>query len=205
VSRGRFIVLEGGEGAGKSTNARFIEGWLKKRGRKTLLTREPGGAPLAEAIRELVLHWHGQMPAQTELLLMFAARAAHVQKTILPALLADTDVICDRFVDSSHAYQGAGRGIPTEHIEALEKMVLGELKPDLVVVFDLDPTAGLARVKKRGEENRFEAEHAAFQERVRDAFLERARANASRYAVIDAGRELSAVQSELEHILEQRL
>jgi dTMP kinase len=205
MSRGRLIVLEGGEGAGKSTNAQFIDAWLKQRARKTLLTREPGGAPLAEAIRELVLHWHGQMPAQTELLLMFAARASHVQKTILPALLADTDVICDRFVDSSYAYQGAGRGLAPEHIESLEKMVLGELKPDLVIVFDLDPATGMARVKKRGEENRFEAEQSAFQQRVREAFLQRAGADARRYAIIDATRALDDVQADLRSVLEQRL
>jgi dTMP kinase len=145
------------------------------------------------------------MPAQTELLLMFAARAVHVQKTILPALLADTDVICDRFVDSSYAYQGAGRGIPQPHIESLESMVLGELKPDLVIVFDLDPAAGMARVKQRGEANRFESEQLAFQQRVRAAFLDRARANRARYAVLDSGRELEAVQSDLQKLLEQRL
>ena len=205
MSRGRLIVLEGGEGAGKSTNARFIDAWLRQRGRKTQLTREPGGAPLAEAIRDLVLHWQGQMPGQTELLLMFAARAAHLQKTILPALLAGTDVICDRFVDSTYAYQGAGRGMPIEHIGSLESMVLGELKPDLVIVFDLDPAAGMARVKKRGEENRFEAEHGAFQQRVREAFLERARVQPERYAIVDADRTIEAVQGDLEKILKERL
>lgn len=205
MSRGRFVVLEGGEGAGKSTNALFVESWLKSRGRKVLLTREPGGAPLAEAIREIVLGWSGQMPAQTELLLMFAARSAHVQKTILPALLAGVDVVCDRFVDSSYAYQGAGRGVPQAHIEGLERLVLGDLRPDLVIVFDLDPEAGLARARRRGEENRFEAEQLAFRQRVRAAFLERARVDAARYAILDAGRELAAVQSGLARILEQRL
>lgn len=205
MSRGRFVVLEGGEGAGKSTNARYIESWLKGRGRKTLVTREPGGAPLAESIRQIVLGWDGQMPAQTELLLMFAARAAHLQKTVLPALLADIDVICDRFVDSSYAYQGAGRGVPDVHIEALERMVLGELHADLVVVFDLEPRLGLARAKRRGTENRFEGEQLAFQQRVREAFLTRARRDAERYAVVDASRDLPAVQTDLAKILEQRL
>jgi dTMP kinase len=205
MSRGRLIVLEGGEGAGKSTNARFIEAWLRSRGRKTLVTREPGGAPLAEAIREIVLNWQGQMPAQSELLLMFAARAAHIQKTILPALLADIDVVCDRFVDSSHAYQGAGRGVPAPHIDMLEKMVLGELQPDAVFVFDVDPAAGVARAKKRGDANRFEGEDLAFQQRVREAFLERARANPARYSIIDSGRELGIVQAHLQSELEKRL
>jgi len=205
VSRGRFVVLEGGEGAGKSTAARFIDGWLKSKGHRALVTREPGGAPLAEAIREVVLGWSGQMPAQTELLLMFAARAAHVQKTILPALLAGTDVICDRFVDSSYAYQGAGRGMPLAQIEALEKMVLGELHADLVIVFDIDPVAGLARVKQRGQSNRFEGEQLAFLQRVREAFLQRARREARRYAVIDAGRDVEAVQADLKRLLEERL
>lgn len=205
MSRGRLIVLEGGEGAGKSTNARFIDTWLKARDRKTVVTREPGGSPLAEAIREIVIGWQGQMPAQTELLLMFAARSAHIQKTILPALLADTDVVCDRFVDSSYAYQGAGRGAPAAHIDALDEMVLGELRPDLVLVFDIDPELGVARAKKRGDANRFEAEQLVFQQRVREAFLQRARSNPDRYAVIDSSRDIAVVQADIAEVLEKRL
>ena len=205
MSRGRFIVLEGGEGAGKSTNARFIQSWLQSRNRKTLITREPGGAPLAEAIRDLVLGWSGEMPARTELLLMFAARSVHLATTIEPALSAGTDVICDRFVDSTYAYQGAGRGITSAEIESLEKTVVRDCQPDLVIVFDLDPERGLARVKARGEQNRFETERLEFQRRVRSVFLERARRAPQRYAVIDAARSLVEVQAELVQMLEQRL
>lgn len=205
MSRGRFIVLEGGEGAGKSTNARFIQSWIHARNRKCIVTREPGGSAAAEAIRELVLGWAGEMPAQTELLLMFAARSAHLATTIGPALRDDTDVICDRFVDSSYAYQGAGRGIPVAQIKLLEQMVVGDCQPDLVIVFDLEPEAGLARAGKRGEQNRFESEHLEFQHRVRNIFLERARSVPQRYAIIDAGRALIDVQADLAQILEQRL
>jgi dTMP kinase len=191
MKRGRFITLEGGEGAGKSTNARFIQSWLEQRSRKVLLTREPGGSPLGEAIRDVVLRsWPEGMPPMTEALLMFAARAAHLRNTILPALSAGTDVVCDRFVDSSYAYQGAGNSFP---IAALE------------VVFDLDPKLGLRRARSRGEQNRFEDQTLAFMQRVRDSFLERARAWPARYAVLDAGRELAQVQSDLQRILESRL
>jgi dTMP kinase len=203
---GRLITLEGGEGAGKSTNARYIQSWLEQRGRAVLLTREPGGSPLAEAIRDVVLRsWPEGMPPVTEALLMFAARAAHLRNTIQPALNAGADVVCDRFVDSSHAYQGAGNGFPPAALETLEKMVLEDFRPDLTIVFDLDPKLGLQRARSRGEQNRFEDETLAFMQRVRDCFLERARATPARYAVLDAGRELVQVQSGLERILESRL
>ena len=205
MSRGRFVVLEGGEGAGKSTNARYIESWLRGRGRRTLMTREPGGTPLAEAIRELVLGHGSIMPARTELLLMFAARAAHVEQAIRPALLSGVDVICDRFVDSSYAYQGAGRGIAAADVEALERMTIGDCQPDLVIVFDLDPETGLERAQRRGDQNRFEAEQLAFRRRVREAFLQRARQSADRYAIINADQTLEAVQSDLKQELERRL
>jgi dTMP kinase len=206
MKRGRFITLEGGEGAGKSTNARFIQSWLEQRSRKVLLTREPGGSPLGEAIRDVVLRsWPEGMPPMTEALLMFAARAAHLRNTILPALSAGTDVVCDRFVDSSYAYQGAGNSFPIAALESLEKMVLEDFRPDLTVVFDLDPKLGLRRARSRGEQNRFEDQTLAFMQRVRDSFLERARAWPARYAVLDAGRELAQVQSDLQRILESRL
>jgi dTMP kinase len=203
--KGRFIVLEGGEGAGKSTNARYIQSWLETRGRKCIVTREPGGSPLAESIRELVLNWKGAVPAQTELLLMFAARSAHLVSTIEPALREGVDVICDRFVDSTYAYQGAGRGIPAAEISALEKMVVRDCQPDLVIVFDLEPKTGLARTHERGEQNRFEAEHLEFQHRVRQIFLERARRDTRRYSIVDAGRSLVDVQADLEKLLGRRL
>lgn len=204
--RGRFITLEGGEGAGKSTNARFIKAWLEQQGRQVVLTREPGGSPQAEAIRELILRpWPEGMTPTTEVLLMFAARAAHVQATILPALQAGKDVVCDRFVDSSYAYQGMGKGVPRAQLEKLERMVLGRLKPDLTIVFDLDAEAGLKRARRRGEQNRFEDETLAFMQRVRKSFLVRAATAPGCYAVVNAGRELVAVQADLRRILEQRL
>ena len=204
--RGRFITLEGGEGAGKSTNARLIRSWLEQRGRSVVMTREPGGSPLAEAIRQVVLQrWDEGVPPLTEALLMFAARSAHLEATVLPALASGKDVICDRFVDSSYAYQVAGKGFPLQQLQALEQMVLGDLQPDLTIVFDLDPELGVARARSRGDQNRFEDETLAFMQRVRLAFLERAQAHPGRYAVLDAGRGLEQVQGDLTQILEARL
>ena len=206
TSRGRFITLEGGEGAGKSTQIKFVAAWLEQRGRTVVQTREPGGSPLAEAIRGLVLaDWDEGVSAPTEALLMFAARAAHVTHRIEPALARGDDVVCDRFIDASWAYQGAGRGIASEHLAALEKLSLGALRPDLTIVFDLDPAIGLARARHRGDANRFEAETLSFMARVRNAYLERAQAAPSRYVVIDAARSLEQVQMALRAVLEQHL
>lgn len=205
-ARGRFIALEGGEGAGKSTQARFLRDWLTARGREVVLTREPGGSPLAEAIRGVVLSsWDEGVSAETEALLMFAARAAHLAATIKPALVRGADVICDRFVDASWAYQGAGRGIPAIRLAELEAFVLNGLVPDLTLVFDLSPELGLARARARGDINRFEGETMAFQQRVRQAYLDRARAAPSRYLVLDAARPKEQVQAELAALLEARL
>ena len=206
MSRGRFITLEGGEGAGKSTQARAIRDWLQSRGREVVLTREPGGSPLAEALRELVLRdWAEGIDVNTEVLLMFAARAAHLKQTIEPALAAGRDVVCDRFVDSSYAYQGAGKGLAVQHLQALETLVLGEFRPDLTLLLDLAPQLGLARAHHRGEANRFEAESLAFMQRVRDCFLARAQAAPQRYVVIDAAQELPDVTAQILRALEQRL
>lgn len=205
-ARGRLITLEGGEGAGKSTQARHIADWLRARGRTVVTTREPGGSPLAEAIRGLVLgDWAEGVSAQTELLLMFAARAAHVAARIEPALARGEDVVCDRFVDASWAYQGAGRGIEARHLAALEDLVLRDLRPDLTLVFDLDPALGLARAKGRGAVNRFEAETLAFMARVRQAYLDRAAAQPARYAVIDATPAQAQVSLDVEQVLAARL
>lgn len=205
-TRGRFITLEGGEGAGKSTQLKFIARWLEERGRIVVQTREPGGSPLAEAIRGIVLgDWAEGVNAQTELLLMFAARAAHVSHRIEPALARGDDVVCDRFVDASWAYQGAGRGVAPQHLKVLEHLVLHDLRPDLTIVFDLSPEIGLARVKNRGDSNRFESENLAFMARVRDAYLERAKSDAVRYAVLDASHPLHEVQAALGRVLSARL
>ena len=200
---GRLIVLEGGEGAGKSTHAKFVCEWLGQQGRKAVLTREPGGSPLAEAIRELVLRsWKEGMEPTTELLLMFAARAAHLHALIRPALEGGRDVICDRFVDATYAYQGAGRGLRETDIDALAELVLRRLRPDLVLVLDVDPATGARRVRGRGAANRFDEEAMAFQARVRKAYLRRAARDPKRYVVIDAEREQPAVRADIERALE---
>ena len=196
--RGRFIVLEGGEGGGKSTQAKRLRDHLAAQGRDVLLTREPGGSPLAEAIRAVVLgRWDEGVDPMTELLLIFAARAAHLHATIRPALAAGRDVICDRFVDASHAYQGAGRGLGMAPVAALEALVLGELRPDLVLVLDIDPEIGLQRIAARDDNNRLDAESRAFMQRVRAAYLARAAAAPERYRVIDAARPLAEVGAAL--------
>ncbi len=203
---GRFITLEGGEGAGKSTQARFIRDWLQAQHRSVVLTREPGGSPLAEAIRGLVLNdWEEGIAPATEALLMFAARAAHVRSTILPALRAGSDVICDRFTDSSYAYQGAGKGVDESALAALESLSLEGLRPDLTLIFDLPPSVGLARAQARGDANRFEAETLEFMERVRAGFLRRAAQQPQRYAIVDAAADQAAVQQAVVKILESRL
>ena len=204
--RGRFIVLEGGEGAGKSTQAPVIRDWLQSRGREVVLTREPGGSPLAEAIRGLVLgDWEEGVSAVTELLLIFAARAAHLHARIEPSLAAGTDVVCDRFVDASYAYQGAGRGLGADTIRSLERIVVGDLRPDLVIVLDVDPETGLRRARHRGDENRFEAETLAFMQRVRQGYLERVHSDPQRYALVDASQSPQLVQSAIASILERSL
>jgi len=206
LSAGRFITLEGGEGAGKSTHAGAIRDWLQARGRKVLLTREPGGSPLAEEIRRVVLQgWDEGMGAESEVLLMFAARAAHLRATVRPALAAGQDVVCDRFIDSSYAYQGAGKGMDERHIAALEQIVLGDFRADLTLVFDLPPELGLGRARGRGEVNRFEDESLAYMGRVRDCFLRRAAADPARCVVIDAAPPLDEVRAALLRVLEARL
>ena len=206
TERGRLIVLEGGEGAGKSTHARGIKAWLEQRGREVVQTREPGGSPLAEAIRGVVLgDWPEGIDASTEALLIFAARAAHLHALIRPALEQGKDVVCDRFVDASYAYQGAARGLGSNTIAQLEKLTLGRLRPDLVLLLDIDPQLGLQRAKRRGEENRFEAETLEFMGKVRTEYLRRARAEPARYAVIDASLPQEQVAADLQRELESRL
>ncbi|WP_020648744.1 dTMP kinase [Solimonas variicoloris] len=206
TTRGRFITLEGGEGAGKSTQARFIRDWLVERGREVVLTREPGGSPLAEAIRSLVLgDWAEGVTPPTEVMLMFAARAAHWHTTIEPALAAGRDVVCDRFVDSSYAYQGAGKGVDETALQVLERLAVGSHKPDLTLLFDIEPALGLQRTRERGEENRFEQETLEFMQRVRESFVARARAEPARFAMIDAACDADAVSASVAQVLVARL
>lgn len=205
MSGGRLITLEGGEGAGKSTQAAFVEAWLRARGREVLRTREPGGTPLAEAIRDLVLgHWEGGMPLESEVLLMFAARAAHWQQKIAPALAAGVDVVCDRFLDSSYAYQGS-RGIETALLDALSEACLGARRPDLTLLLDLPAELGLQRARQRGATNRFEDQALEQQQAVRARFLALAAAAPERYAVIDARADVAGVSAAVAAILEARL
>jgi dTMP kinase len=194
----RFITIEGGEGAGKSTAQRFIADRLAERGITTVQTREPGGTPLAEAIRQTLLSVDGEAPVEmTELLLVFAARAQHLAKVIEPALLRGDWVLSDRFTDATYAYQGAARGLSTATILHLEQLVQGGRQPDKVLILDLPPEIGMARARSRGELDRFEREDHDFYERVRAGYLMRAQATPERYSVIDAGQALPQVESAL--------
>lgn len=203
---GLFITLEGPEGAGKSTNREYLAERLRAEGIEVLLTREPGGTPLAERIREVLLTPVEEvMNADTELLLVFAARAQHLAAVIRPALARGAVVLCDRFTDSTYAYQGAGRGLSLERIAALESFVQGDLRPDWTLVFDLPVDVGLARASARGRLDRFEQEGQAFFQKVREAFLARAAAAPQRYVLVDAAQPLAQVQQSLDALLPQLL
>lgn len=202
--RGRFITLEGGEGAGKTTNLAFVREWLNDRGVDCLVTREPGGTPLAEDIRELLLcHREEQVSDLTELLLIFAARAQHLEQVIKPALAAGRWVLCDRFTDATFAYQGGGRQMEWSAIETLQQLVQGPLQPDLTLYLDMTVSGGMERVRRRGVPDRFESQGEAFFDRVRDAYQRRAEASPERFRTVDAGQPLEAVQRQLVAVLEQ--
>ena len=195
----RFITIEGGEGAGKSTAQQFLASKLISMGLSVTLTREPGGTPLAEELRQTLLNPHGEVPVEmAELLLLFAARAQHIANVIKPALDRGEWVICDRFTDATYAYQGGARGMSLEVITQLEEMVQGALQPHQVILLDLPPEVGLERARARGELDRFEREPMAFYERVRSGYLERVRAMPGRYTVIDASQDLQGVEDQLE-------
>lgn len=199
---GLFITLEGPEGAGKSTNRDFLAEQLRARGVDVVLTREPGGTPLAERIREILLAPSEEiMDADAELLLVFAARAQHLAQVIRPALARGAVVLCDRFTDATYAYQGGGRGLSLERIAMLEQFVQGSLRPDLTLVFDLPVEIGLSRAAARGRLDRFEQEGRDFFEAVRSAYLQRAAAAPERYQLIDAAQPLAQVQASLAALL----
>jgi dTMP kinase len=199
---GRFITVEGGEGVGKTTQLAFIREYLEQAGHRVVLTREPGGTALGEEIRSLLLgHRHDGMAPATETLLMFAARAEHLERVIRPALAAGCWVLCDRFTDATYAYQGGGRGVSPERIAVLEDWVQGELRPDLTLLFDLPVAAGLERAGRRGAADRFEREKADFFERVRAAYLERAWRDPDRHRIVNAARPVETVRTEVESIL----
>lgn len=202
-NRGRFITVEGIEGAGKSSHIDAMRAYLEARGRRVKVTREPGGSPVGESVRTLLLDSSNLgMDADTELLLVFAARAEHLAKVIRPSLEAGEWVLCDRFTDATYAYQGGGRGIDTGRIAALEDWVQGTLRPDMVILLDLDPEAGLARAASRSKKDRFEREDGGFFRRVRESYLDRARAAPQRYRVVDAGAEQDVVRERILDVLE---
>lgn len=202
--KGKFITIEGGEGAGKSTNLIFIRQYLKAAEKKVVLTREPGGTSVGEKIRDVLLDKKQiDISNDTELLMMFAARAQHIEHVILPALNAGNWVLCDRFTDATYAYQGGGRGIDNERIAILENWVQGTLRPDLTLLLDLPVEEGMKRANKRSEPDRFEQEKLEFFNRVRNAYLNMARTNTGRYRIVDASTSLENVQEQITQILDE--
>jgi dTMP kinase len=193
--RGRFVTFEGIDGAGKSTQIAFVEHWLRQRGIDVLLTREPGGTPVGETLREMILH--RPMQPRTETLLMFAARCEHVLAVIEPALAGGRWVLCDRFTDATYAYQSGGRGIPAADVAALERWVHPQLQPDLTLLFDLDPAIAAERLARARRSDRFEAEERDFFTRVREHYLVRARAEPQRFFVVDTSQDKPVVQARL--------
>lgn len=201
---GKFITLEGIEGVGKTTNREYIRSLLKQSGRPCVETREPGGTPLGEALREMLLeHKHEGMSSDAELLMMFASRAEHLHKVILPALAAGKNVLCDRFTEATYAYQGGGRGINDRKIAELETWVQGELRPDLTIILDAPVETGRDRAGRRSEPDRIEKEQNDFFERVRQTYLQLANHYPHRIAVVDASIALEQVQKQIYHVMKQ--
>ncbi len=201
MTRGKFITLEGIDGAGKTTQRAWLEQRLKDRGVALIATREPGGTGLGEKLRELLLGAAEKPHPESETLLMFAARREHVDKVIAPALEAGTWVICDRFTDATFAYQCGGSGVPWEKVEALERWVHPALQPDLTLLFDVEPEVGLARAQRMKQPDRFESEAIGFYHRVRAAYLRRATEHPGRIRVIDGSMTADRVQEVLEDIV----
>jgi dTMP kinase len=201
VRRGKFITFEGTEGVGKTTNMDFVAQTLATRGIRLVRTREPGGTPMAERVRAILLDPQSEpIDPEAELLLVFAARAQHLARVIKPALEAGSWVLCDRFTDATYAYQGGGRGLPAARIEALEREVQGALQPDLTIYLDLPIATGLARIDDT-QRDRFEREQLAFFERVRQVYLQRAQHHA-RFRTVDAARPLAEVQASIAALLD---
>jgi len=206
MRRGWFITFEGGEGAGKSTMIQRSRHWFSEQGHEVIVTREPGGTALAEQIRDIVLDPKNKsICATAELLLVFAARAQHLEEVIRPALARGTTVLCDRFTDATWAYQGGGRGLPASLIGTLEQAVHGDLQPDLTVLPDLPVQEGLERASGRGDADRMERESTAFFDRVRETYRNRAASAPQRFAVIDASADENSVWQRVERVLRARL
>lgn len=202
-SNGFFITIEGGEGVGKTTAVKFIENFLREKKIDFILSREPGGTVVAEQIRHVLLTPNSteQLLPDTELLLMFAARAQHIAQVILPALKQKKWVVCDRFIDASYAYQGGGRGIALPHIQQLDQWIVGDLMPNMTILLDAPPAIGLERAKNRSAQDRIEQEKLDFFERVRQGYLLRAKKDPKRFHIIDATQPLDTVQQKLTQIL----
>lgn len=202
-SKGKFITVEGIEGVGKSTNIEFIRKILDVAGKQVVVTREPGGTPLGEEVRRLLLdHRNDGMSNDAELLLMFAARAEHIAHVVRPAIEGGNYILCDRFTDATYAYQGGGRNISFERIATLENWVQGELRPDLTLLLDLPVTTGMQRARNRSQADRFEQEKHDFFERVRNTYLSLAKREPARIRIIDAAQPLEAVQRQIQKELE---
>lgn len=198
----RFITLDGIDGAGKSTNLAVMKAWFEKHKLPVLFTREPGGTPAGEALREILLNPATQVSLRTETLLMFAARQQHLETVILPALKNGTHVVSDRFTDATFAYQGGGRGVPLQDIASLEHWVQGDFRPDLTLLLDVPLEVSMARINQTREKDRFEQEEAEFFNRVREVYLQRANEQPERYAVIDSSQSLDAVKNQIETALD---
>ena len=204
MARGMFITVEGVEGVGKSTNMDFIADRIMAAGFTVLRSREPGGTPMAERIRDMLLqHGDEPLPDLAELLLFFASRTLNIENSIRPALAAGTWVLCDRFTDASRAYQGAGRGLDMDRINTLAEWAHGDLNPDKTVLLDAPAEVGMQRAKNRGETDRLESEQMSFYTRVRGQYLKLAESEPDRFAVIDASQPLSAVQDQIAVIIDQ--
>lgn len=198
----RFITLDGIDGAGKSTNLAVMKAWFEKHKLPVLFTREPGGTPAGEALREILLDPATQVSLRTETLLMFAARQQHLETVILPALKNGTHVVSDRFTDATFAYQGGGRGVPLQDIATLEHWVQGDFRPDLTLLLDVPLEVSMARINQTREKDRFEQEAVEFFNRVREVYLQRAAKQPERYAVIDSSQSLDAVKTQIETALD---
>ena len=198
----RFITLDGIDGAGKSTNLAVMKAWFERHKLPVLFTREPGGTPAGEALREILLNPATQVSLRTETLLMFAARQQHLETVILPALKNGTHVVSDRFTDATFAYQGGGRGVPLQDIATLEHWVQGDFRPDLTLLLDVPLEVSMARINQTREKDRFEQEAVEFFNRVREVYLQRAAKQPERYAVIDSSQSLDAVKNQIETALD---
>lgn len=199
----KFITLEGIEGVGKTSNLEFIRNLLEQRGHECVMTREPGGTTLGESLRDTLLHTHEAISGDAELLMMFAARAEHLDKVIRPALASGKLVLCDRFTEATYAYQGCGRKLGIEKVAQLEQWVQGELRPDLTLILDAPVEVGRARAGKRSAPDRIEKEKNDFFDRVRECYQELARRYPHRIALIDASGHLDAVQNQIKRALEE--